>query len=297
MRASTLLVPFGLVLAVGCSSDGDPSTPSDGGTDAALALDASDGAAEASASDGGDAAPGDASDGAAPKSCGPTADIFCDDFESYPAGAITAGAKWKADVAGGAFTIDTATKKAGQKSLKATVTGNGRALANITGFTAPNNSFYGRMHVWVKAFPTAPQYAHWTMFEVAGSGPDRIRPIGGQYIPNQGTERLWGTGSDGGPTGDWTRWSTTAPAESGKWVCLEWQVKAANDEMHVWIDGAAKPALDVSTKNHGGNAVDLTFPTFTKAWFGWWLYQANPTPAQFEIWFDDVALGTTRQGC
>lgn len=297
MRPFVALGLSALVLAAGCSSDCDPSGPADTGTDAVLTADANDAAVDANVVDAGDAATSDASDGAVVKGCGPSADLFCDDFESYPAGAITMGTKWKADTAGGSFTIDTAMKNAGQKSLKATITGNGRALANVTGFAPPNNSFYGRMHVWINALPTAPQYAHWTMFELAGTGSDRIRPIGGQYIPNQGSERLWGTGSDGGPTGDWTRWSPTAPADSSKWVCLEWQVVAVNNEMHVWIDGAAKPALDVTTKIHGGNAVDLTFPTFTKAWFGWWLYQANPTPAQFEIYFDGVALGTTRQGC
>lgn len=286
-----------VVLACACSGDGDGTT--DAAVNDGAVVDVSTTHDTGTGDSNVDATPStDAANDAAPQGgCTSKADIFCDDFESYSAGAINAGAKWKTDLAGGAFSIDTTTTKHGAKSLKALVNGNGRALATITGFAPPNNSLYGRMHIWVKAFPSAPQYAHWTMFELAGAGPDRIRPIGGQYIPNQGTERLWGTGSDGGPTGDWTQWSPTAPAESGKWVCMEWQVAAVNDEMHVWVDGVPKPALDVSTKKHGGNAVDLTFPTFTKAWFGWWLYQANPTPAQFEIYFDDVALGTTRQGC
>lgn len=295
MRAAP--IALFVVFACACSSDGDGTPGTDAAVNDAAVVDVSTTQDTGTDSAVVDATGTDANDGAPQGGCTASADIFCDDFESYSAGAITAGTKWKTDLAGGAFSIDTTTKKNGAKSLKALVNGNGRALATITGFAPPNNSFYGRMHIWVKAFPSAPQYAHWTMFEVAGTGSDRIRPIGGQYIPNQGTEKLWGTGSDGGPTGDWTQWSPTAPAESGKWVCLEWQVTGTNNEMHVWVDGNAKAALDVSTKKHGGNAVDLTFPSFTQAWFGWWLYQANPTPSQFELYFDDVALGTARQGC
>jgi hypothetical protein len=227
--------------------------------------------------------------------CG-AANLFCDDFENYAVGTITAGMKWQSEVSNGSFSIDTATKR-GQKSLKVKTDGNGRALAIINGFAPAGNNFYGRMQLWMTAFPSAPQYAHWTMFEAAGTGPDRIRPIGGQFIPGQGSEQLWGTGADGGATGDWTKWSPTAPAESGKWVCLEWQVEGATNAMHVWIDGVAKPALDVNTQIHGNGNGDFIIPPLTKAWFGWWLYQGNPTPAQFEMYIDDVAIGTTRQGC
>ena len=59
----------------------------------------------------------------------------------------------------------------------------------------------------------------------------------------------------------------------------------------------AKSDLTVSTKMHGGNQVDFVFPTFQRIWFGWWLYQGAPTPNQFDLWLDDIALSSTRLGC
>ena len=78
---------------------------------------------------------------------------------------------------------------------------------------------------------------------------------------------------------------------------LEFHLDATTSTIEVWIDGVAKPELTVSRTSHGGTQVDLVFPTIDKAWFGWWLYQANPTPAAFEVWLDDLALGATRLGC
>jgi hypothetical protein len=272
--------------------------PSPNGNDSGTNADRDSGLVTGADSGGSTSTTADAGSSSSSSGCGPNADLFCDDFESYAAGPLTAGAKWTSEVTNGSFAVSTTTKR-GQKSLQVQTTGNGRALAWVKDFAPPGNSFFGRMQIWMKAFPSAPQYAHWTMFESMGVGADRIRPIGGQLIPGQGSEKLWGTGADGGPTGDWTRWSATAPAEAGKWVCMEWQQAASNNEMHVWVDGTAKPALDVSTKVYGqnGGGNDFKIPTITRAWFGWWLYQGNPTPGQFEVFIDDVALGSKRLGC
>jgi hypothetical protein len=171
---------------------------------------------------------------------------------------------------------------------------NGRAYIQTLSFAPPGNSFWGRMYLWVDAFPTAPNYAHYTLVEAAGTGAGLIRFIGGQYVsPNA----LWGVGSDGGPTGDWTNWKTSAPAEADKWLCMEWEVVSADNTVRVWVDGIAKPDLTVSTTMHGGNNVDFVFPTFNRIWFGWWLYQTGSTPSQFDLWMDDLALSTTRIGC
>ena len=192
------------------------------------------------------------------------------------------------------LTID-ATHARGQKALHVHTQGNGKGYITPSSFAPPGNSFFGRMYAWVDAFPSAPSYAHFTLVEAAGTPAGLIRPIGGQYIDGQG--KFWGVGSDGGPTGDWTNWKTSAPAESGKWLCLEWQVAAADNDIRVWIDSAAQTDLSVSTKNHGGSAGDFVFPTFNKIWFGWWLYQASPTPDHFDVWLDDIAISSQRLGC
>jgi endoglucanase len=155
------------------------------------------------------------------------------------------------------------------------------------------------MWAWVTAFPTQPDYAHFTLVEASGTGNGSlVRPLGGQYIPGKANGvPLWGVGSDGGPTGDWTNWKETAPTSAGRWTCLEWQMQGSDNSVNVWIDGIAKPELSVSTKNHGGANVDFVFPAINQIKLGWQLYQGGSTPNNFDIWLDDVALHTSRVGC
>jgi hypothetical protein len=220
--------------------------------------------------------------------------LFCETFESYAEGPAVAANGWSPVTSSGTLTIDGVHAR-GAKALHVHTDGNGRAYLQLSPFNPPNNSFFGRMRVWVTAFPTAPNYAHWTLVEAAGTGAGLIRPIGGQYIEGMGN--LFGAGSDGGPTGDWTNWRATAPAEAGKWVCLEWELTATNNAINVWIDGVAKPELSVTTTSHGGTAVDFVFPTFNRVWFGWWLYQGGPTPPAYDVWIDDIGLASQRLGC
>lgn len=226
--------------------------------------------------------------------------VFCEDFESLPLGPATSSA-WTTESANGQLAIDD-THARGQHALEVTTTGNGRARLQKTGLVLPGNSAWGTMHVWAAAFPTAPDYAHYTLVELAGTGTTSlIRPIGGQYAPAAGAANpagdYWGVGTDGGPTGDWTNWKRTAPSVAGQWLCLEFHLDATNDAIDVYIDGVAHPELSVNRTDHGGTQVDFVFPTFDRIWFGWWLYQANPTPGTYSIWLDDLALGATRLGC
>lgn len=222
--------------------------------------------------------------------------VFCEDFEALAPGPATSAA-WTTEVANGALAIDT-THARGANALRVTTTGNGRARLQKSGLAFAGNSLWGTMHVWATAFPTAPDYAHYTLVELAGTGnTSLVRPVGGQYAPGTPAGSFWGVGSDGGATGDWTNWKRTVPSESGKWLCIEMHLDAATSAIDIYIDGVAKPELSVSRTSHGGNAVDFVFPTFDRIWFGWWLYQTNPTPAAYTLWLDDLALAPTRLGC
>ena len=228
------------------------------------------------------------------RGCAAGAAFFCEDFEDLPIGTAQANAAWTPSVNNGSLSIDGAMAR-GNRSLHVQTQGNGRAYIALTGFAPPNNSFFARMYVRAEAFPRAPDYAHFTLVEAAGAGAGVIRPIGGQYIPGQGT--LWGAGSDRGPTGDWTNWRPTAPVEAGRFSCIEWEMTSANNAINIWLDEVAKPDLSVSTRSHGGNQVDFVFPRFNSMWIGWELYQGGPTPNQFNFWFDDIVLSTERVGC
>ncbi len=279
--AARPLVLVAVVGVVACKGGGDATPVDGGGVDASTTLEV-------------DAAEDDAAVG--PVTCADATLLFCEDFESLVPGAASS-ASWTTETSGGSLTID-AVHARGTQALHVHTTGSGRARLQVPSFAPPDNSFFGRMHVWVTAFPTAPDYAHFTLVEAAGATPGYIRPIGGQFIPAPAAGRsLWGTGSDGGATGDWTNWQVSAPAEDGRWICLEWQLAAADNEIHVWIDGVAHPELDASTQMHGGSDADFVFPSFTSLWFGWWLYQGGTTPAEFDLWLDDLAVSSSRIGC
>jgi hypothetical protein len=223
--------------------------------------------------------------------------LFCEDFEAFAAGSAPTSDRWSNQTQAGSLAVDSVQAR-GARALHVHTTGNGHAYLQIAPFAPPGGSFYGRLFVYVTAFPSAPAFAHFTMVEAAGQGAGLIRPIGGQYVPAPTAGKsLWGVGSDGGATGDWTDWQTTTPAESGRWQCLEWQLDASDNAIHVWIDGVDKPELSASTKVHGGNQVDFVFPSFTSVWIGWFLYQGGSSPAEFDLWYDDIVLATTRVGC
>ena len=190
--------------------------------------------------------------------CGKGTTLFCEDFERLPNGGASSP-NWGIDSRHGTLTVEPAPKGAsGKKVLHVRTEGNGKAFL-VADVAAPGNSFYGRVRVKVKAFPTAPDWAHYTLVEASGQGAGVVRPIGGQYAPTE-PGQFWGVGSDGGPTGDWTNWRTSAPSVAGKWQCLEWQFDGSASAVNVWIDGKAQPDLSVSATNHGGNPVDFILP-------------------------------------
>jgi hypothetical protein len=272
----------------GGNSGGAPPAANSGSAGAASGF-AGAGSASAGAGTGG-ASAGGASTGCTPGG----ATLFCEDFESYATGPAMAANGWTPVTGNGTLTIDS-THAQGKNALHVQTQDNGKAYIHLSLLSPPQSKFYGRMRVWATAFPTMPDYAHFTMVEAAGTEPGVVRPIGGQYIPGKGD--LWGAGSDAGPTGDWTNWKESAPAEAGKWLCLEWSMAPADNEIQIWIDGAPKPDLTVNTKLHGGSNVDFVFPKFNSIWFGWWLYQSGSAPPQFDLWLDDLALGAERLGC
>ncbi|KUL39673.1 hypothetical protein [Streptomyces regalis] len=219
-----------------------------------------------------------------------------ENFDRLPLGSVSEGHGWTADTSNGTLTVAPSSTGYGRE-LRLHTEGNGRAFLVFPDLAAPGNSYWARLRLRVDAFPTAPDWAHWTIAEASGSdSPTLVRPLGGQYAP---TDRgnFWGVGSDLGPTGDWTSWKTSAPAAAGKWQCVEFHLDAADNRVTVYFDGVEQPDLTVSTNQHGGTADPFTFPTFDKLKLGWQLYQADPTPSAYDIRMDDIAVSTRRVSC
>jgi len=222
--------------------------------------------------------------------------LFCEDFEDYAVGGLPAGAPWSNETGGGATLSIDGTNTRGSRSLRVRTADGGHGYIRVNNFSAPGNSFFGRVQLLVNSFPTSPDYAHFVLVEATGAGGGLVRPVGGQYIPGQGTTALWGVGNDQGGSGDWTSWQPAVPTASSRWICYEWQMRAADNNIDVWLDGTAQPALSVSsTTRRDYNGARFAFPTFNTIWFGWWQFQASNTVR--DIYLDDLALATTRIGC
>lgn len=218
-----------------------------------------------------------------------------ENFDRLPLGPVTAGRGWTTDTSNGSLTVAPSTTGHGRE-LRVRTEGNGRAFLVLSDLAPPGNSFWARLRLRVDAFPTAPDWAHWTIAEASGSDtPTLVRPLGGQYAPSPGGN-FWGVGSDLGPTGDWTAWKTSAPATADAWSCVEFHLDATDNRVTVYQDGVEKTELTVSTKQHGGTGDDFVFPRFDRLKLGWQLYQADPTPSSYEMRMDDVALSTQRVG-
>ncbi|MCQ9132786.1 hypothetical protein [Streptomyces hilarionis] len=216
-------------------------------------------------------------------------------FDRLPLGPVTAGRGWTTDVSDGSVTVEPSSAGHGRE-LRLRTEGNGRAFVVFSGLAPAGNSFWARLRLRVDRFPTAPDWAHWTVAEASGSdAPTLVRPLGGQYVPTSGAN-FWGVGSDLGPTGDWTAWRTSAPATASAWSCVEFHLDATDNRVTVYQDGVRRPDLTVSTEQHGGSADDFVFPRFDALKLGWQLYQAAPTPSSYDLRMDDVALSTHRVG-
>jgi hypothetical protein len=235
--------------------------------------------------------------GSPAEGCAGRTALFCEDFEALPEGEAIS-ARWTNETRNGSLTID-GERARGEHALHVHTDDNGTAFLRIP-FMPPDNSHFGRMWLYVNAFPSAPDWAHYTLVEGRGTGAGAIRPVGGQFAPAGGSRTAgayWGIGSDGGPTGDWTNWRTSAPSEGGVWTCVEWELDASDNFIRLTFDGVANDDLTVDTTDHGGNPVDFVFPTFETLRIGWQLYQGGTTPAVFDLWIDDLVLDTERVGC
>jgi hypothetical protein len=235
------------------------------------------------------------------RTCRDTSLIFCEDFNGVPVGGASSLA-WGIDSRKATLAVQSTL--AGRdgwahrgRALHIHSLDNGHAFAKVEDLALDGKPLFGRMRLKVDAFPTAPDWAHFTLVEATGTDSTEIvRPVGGQYAPTN-ARTMWGIGADEGPTGDWTDWSESAPTTANTWQCVEWRLDPQDNQVQTWFDGVDNPDLTASTDNHGGNEVPFKLPKITTVKIGWQLYQPGTTPEAFDVWIDDIALANERIGC
>ena len=218
---------------------------------------------------------------------GPCTAEICDGFETVAAGGKPDPALWT----GGTAVVDTMHPALGTKqSLHfPPSTGGTNFITLVKPIPGGGKVFYGRVLIWFDRQPIEhpnPLY-HWTMIQPEGGG-YQLR-IGG-HIETDGANWIrLNPGNGGGETG---LSDLTAIFESQKWYCLEFFYDTPNNEARMWLNGRERPVLHWKDSVAG-----FVFPPAGMNVFriGFTEYMGTRTP--FEVWLDEIALGTQRIGC
>lgn len=227
--------------------------------------------------------------------CGGT---FCEDFEAQT-GTTPAG-RWNTAVPNcsgtGVATVDSAVAHTGAKSVK--VTGRagycnhafvGTSLSDVP----PGGSLFVRY--WVRhstALP--PDHVTFVAMHDPNDGNRDLR-MGGQNRALQ-----WNRESDDAtlPAQSPVGVSMSVPLPVNTWTCVEYRLDRTAGRLDTWVNGSlvnglvvdGVPTQDVdqqwmSKPNWRPNPTDLRF--------GWESYGNGDDT----LWFDDIAVGTSRTGC
>ncbi|GAA2006077.1 hypothetical protein GCM10009838_85420 [Catenulispora subtropica] len=226
--------------------------------------------------------------------------VFCDGFESQTS--TTPSGRWSVvtpDCSGtGSATITTAQQHAGTESLQ--IDGRGTYCDHVfaddlTDMAAASPTWYVRF--WMKH--TTPLPTNHTTFLALNDAAHNNTDL---RLGAQNGALVWNRESD----------DATLPAQSpagvaqsvvvptGAWECLEFAVDGASGQIHTWFNGTAVPGLtadsvstpDVDDQWLAGAGASWR-PRLTDLKLGWEDYSSGDDT----LWFDDVALSTSRIGC
>ncbi|MEU8111124.1 cellulose-binding domain-containing protein [Micromonospora sp. NPDC048947] len=223
--------------------------------------------------------------------------VLCDGFEGQTGS--TPSGDWAVvspDCSGaGSATIDTATTHSGSRSVRI----NGAAgycnhvfIRSTKNLGSVGNVRYGR--IWVR-HTTAQPTEHTTMMAMADAadGNKDLR-LGGQNGALQ-----WNRASDDAtlPEQSPAGVAQSLPLPTNRWTCVEFMVDGAAGQLRTWVDGTAIPGLTADgapTHDIDGQWYNRTWrPQLTDLKLGWESYGGGADT----LWYDDVALGSSRIGC
>jgi hypothetical protein len=234
--------------------------------------------------------------------------LFCEDFES---GALDPD-KWS--VTSGVNHVDDA---APPSVLETTIVAHGQYAAHFHGKGNVSNDdafiitkalppallthHFGRLYFYVSVKPTS---GH-TMMVLGGSAGMSANPTLRDFevaTINGG----WQLGFDQlnmSPSGEEVFYPT-GQVPVAKWTCLEWEMNDQPDSDSLWIDGKSLGTLDDQHINYPSGHVAGTpifdgksaglIGGFTTYSFGFYDWHPN---VDFDIYYDDLVLDTTRVGC
>jgi hypothetical protein len=214
-----------------------------------------------------------------------------DGFEDQPGGAPTGG--WtvsNANCSGaGTATIDTTVAHSGSKSLRIDGAAGycNHVFVKRTAALPGSTRLYARF--WVRHTTALPD-AHIAFVALKDSTTGKDLRIGGQ------NQRLqWNRESDDAtlPAQSPTGVAQSAPLPTNTWTCVEIGIDGVNQQ--TWLNGTEVPGLradGVPTADIDGQWGAYR-PSVTDLRLGWESYGVGADT----LWYDDVAVSTTRPGC
>ncbi len=284
---------------VACSGASDDPTIAGGGDGDALVVPEGGSAGDGGGGGGDDAGPtgddaggdsGKATDGGpgGPSKCGGSAFRVCDGFESGSVDPAIWGTTLKSNAT---VTVDAMHVARGSKALHvhtgvsgSDTAGTNGGIRTTHGFPFPGDQIWGRAFVYMAG--QSPDM-HTNMIEAVGAltdggaashyriGVSTSHDISGNYIP--------------GDYGDHS--STVMPLDA--WKCFEWHFDGQNSEYHVYVDGNELTDMAITS----GHAPAWTAPSFAYIEIGLHLYHDLTSIPTLDVWYDEVALDTSRVGC
>ena len=221
--------------------------------------------------DDGDSGAGGGTGGGNVPSCAGA--FLCDGFESGLG-------NWTEKVTqfGGTVDADTAQANRGTRSLHSVTDWNNagdESFAMVRDDRAVPLLFYARVFAYLPA--PAPQGAYAIIAVQESDGDYRGTSLG--FQSGQLMLVNWGGMPD-------TVQVANGTFPTGKWVCLEWMLDSTQHETRVWQDGTELPELHLT---------GLTTPAYN--WFRLGLDVVGMPNVIYELWLDDLYVGTQPVGC
>ncbi|WLS45376.1 cellulose-binding domain-containing protein [Micromonospora profundi] len=223
--------------------------------------------------------------------------VLCDGFEnqtgSTPSGDWTVVSP---DCSGtGTATIDTTTAHSGSRSVR--INGAAGYCNHVFVRSSANLGSVGSVRyarIWVR-HTTAQPTEHTTMLAMtdAADGNKDLR-LGGQNGALQ-----WNRASDDAtlPEQSPAGVAQSVPLPVNRWTCVEFMVDGSAGQLRTWLDGTAVTGLTadgVPTHDIDGQWYNRTWrPQLTDLKLGWESYGGGADT----LWYDDVAVGSSRIGC
>jgi hypothetical protein len=222
---------------------------------------------------------------------------ICDGFENLAAGAPSGA--WSVQnpncSGSGSATIDTSTAHSGGKSLKVTgVAGYCNHVFVQSSTALSGGATYARFYVRHTTALPASHVTFLAMKDTADGGKD-LR-MGGQNAALQ-----WNRESDDAtlPAQSPAGVAQSIPLPTNTWTCVEFVVNGSNGQMQTWVNGSEVAGLHedmVATQDIDGQWVSSRpswRPALSNFRLGWESYGEGSDT----LWYDDVAVGSSRIGC